>query len=69
MMLWIILLSVAVSLMFLSKNVAEEVYSLAVRVTSAISFIWGFAWAPPSAQLLIASVLGSMVFFVRRVSS
>ena len=65
-MIWIILLSTAVSLIILSKRVTEEVHTLAVQATSLISFVWGFAWAPPSAQLVIASLIGSVAFLGKR---
>ncbi|MEO0539050.1 MAG: hypothetical protein AAF215_35005 [Cyanobacteria bacterium P01_A01_bin.123] len=64
-MVWITLLMMGGLLVLWSRQVTEEVHTLAVKATSMISFIWGFSWAPPSAQVLLASLIGSMVMLRR----
>lgn len=64
-MIWMILLVMGGCLVLWSRKVTEEVHTLAVRATSMISFMWGFAWAPPSIQMVIASILGSVVILRR----
>lgn len=58
-MTWIYLIAIAFFLGILGKALksSEEVHSIAVTVAGLISLLWGFAWAPPSMQLLIGGVL------------
>lgn len=65
-MVWIILLSTALTFILLSRRHTEEVHTLAMQAASLISFVWGFAWAPPSVQWVLASVIGSVVFLGKR---
>jgi|GEM_PF-2462398 len=62
---WMILLLGAIALVLFSQRLTEDVYRLASRLTGALSFLWGFSWAPPSVQLLIASV-GSVILVMMR---
>lgn len=67
-MVWLVFLGIALSMVAWSRWMQEEVHAIAIQITSLISFIWGYSWAPPSVQLLIASLLGSAVMLDKRGS-
>ena len=54
-MLWWLLLVVALSFVVIGRRLQpmDEVHALAVYVIGGFSFIWGFAIAPASTQLLL----------------
>ncbi|MEB3356396.1 MAG: hypothetical protein VKK04_06695 [Synechococcales bacterium] len=61
MIFWAALMGLALGFTLLSQRLREEGLMIAAAFAGLVSFIWGFTWAPPLAQLAIALSFGLWV--------